>query len=161
MAAELPRTFEALAKCGDYARWAGPLAQGPAPQARTPRRRQLEGDGPPRDRADREGARLAKLDADEQHVYDLVARRFLGAFQPDAEFDDTTLVVRVGGVNPSAAAPALPEPSAAAGGPDEGARAGPSARRNDDRGARCPSRPTASTPAAACEGARGGKRSRA
>src|SRR5213076_505758 len=36
------------------------------------------------------------LGRDEQRVFDLVVRRFLGAFYPDAEFANTELVVRVG-----------------------------------------------------------------
>ncbi|MEZ4407124.1 MAG: DNA topoisomerase [Polyangiales bacterium] len=36
------------------------------------------------------------LDGDEARLYDMVARRFLGAFFPDAEFDQTTVTVRVG-----------------------------------------------------------------
>jgi DNA topoisomerase-3 len=36
------------------------------------------------------------LDRDEQRIFDLVVRRFLGAFYPDAEFASTELVVRVG-----------------------------------------------------------------
>jgi DNA topoisomerase-3 len=40
------------------------------------------------------------LARDEQRVFDLVVRRFLGAFFPDAEFAQTEVVVRVGGDNP-------------------------------------------------------------
>lgn len=36
------------------------------------------------------------LSADEARLYDLVARRFLSAFFPDAEFDHTTVTLRVG-----------------------------------------------------------------
>src|SRR5581483_2401700 len=41
-------------------------------------------------------ARLQALDRDERRIFDLVVRRFLGAFHPDAEFASTELVVRVG-----------------------------------------------------------------
>lgn len=40
---------------------------------------------------------LSSLGRDEARVYDLVVRRFLGAFFPDAEFAHTEVVVRVGG----------------------------------------------------------------
>ncbi len=45
------------------------------------------------------------LERDEQRLFDLVARRFLGAFFPDAEFAVTTALVRVG--KPGGKAPAL------------------------------------------------------
>ncbi len=38
----------------------------------------------------------ATLGRDEQRIFDLVVRRFLGAFYPDAEFAQTEVVVRVG-----------------------------------------------------------------
>lgn len=41
-------------------------------------------------------ASLDALDRDEARLYELVARRFLGVFYPDAEFSLTTAVVRVG-----------------------------------------------------------------
>jgi DNA topoisomerase-3 len=51
------------------------------------------------------------LDRDERRVFDLVARRFLGAFHPDAEFAVTEVVVRVG--TPEAAGQARPPGRAA------------------------------------------------
>ncbi|MBL8680807.1 MAG: topoisomerase C-terminal repeat-containing protein [Myxococcales bacterium] len=45
------------------------------------------------------------LAPDERRLYDLVARRFLAGFFADAEFDDTTVVVRVGAAG--ASVPAL------------------------------------------------------
>jgi len=42
------------------------------------------------------GADPARLSPDEARVYDLVVRRFLGVFYPDAEFDLTVVVVCVG-----------------------------------------------------------------
>ena len=48
---------------------------------------------------------LDALSADERRIFDLVARRFLGAFHPDAEIALTEAVVRVGepdGVDPAA-----------------------------------------------------------
>jgi DNA topoisomerase III len=53
---------------------------------------------------------LGALSRDERRVFDLVARRFLGVFFPDAEFAATEVVVRVGA---SSARP--PDPAAAAG----------------------------------------------
>jgi DNA topoisomerase III len=49
------------------------------------------------------------LSRDEQRVFDLVVRRFLGVFYPDAEFAQTEVIVRVG---PDETAPA-PAPAAA------------------------------------------------
>mgnify|MGYP000023540864 CR=1 FL=1 len=39
---------------------------------------------------------LESLERNERRIYDLVVRRFLGAFYPDAEFAQTEVVVRVG-----------------------------------------------------------------
>jgi DNA topoisomerase-3 len=47
------------------------------------------------------------LDRDHQHIHDLIVRRFLGAFFPDAEFALTSLTVLVG---PDAPPPPLPDP---------------------------------------------------
>jgi DNA topoisomerase-3 len=41
-------------------------------------------------------AKLDSLERDERRIFDLVVRRFLGAFYPDAEFAQTEVVVRVG-----------------------------------------------------------------
>jgi DNA topoisomerase III len=52
--------------------------------------------------------RLDDLPRDERRIFDLVARRFLGAFHPDAEFALTDVVIRVG---PAASEPRVaPEP---------------------------------------------------
>jgi len=42
----------------------------------------------------------AGLSRDEQRIFDLVVRRFLGAFHPDAEFATTEAIVRVGDAGP-------------------------------------------------------------
>ena len=47
----------------------------------------------------------ASLGRDEGRIFDLVARRFLGAFYPDAEFAQTEVVVRVGADSAEKAAP--------------------------------------------------------
>ncbi|MBC8133739.1 MAG: hypothetical protein H7X95_12215, partial [Deltaproteobacteria bacterium] len=54
------------------------------------------------------------ISPDEQRIFDLVARRFLGAFYPDAEFALTEAVIRVGPSIPPTGAPVL---SAASGPP--------------------------------------------
>ena len=62
---------------------------------------------PPRDRPDRQAACASRRSiATSARIFDLVARRFLGAFHPDAEFALTEVVIRVG-------APAAAEPRAA------------------------------------------------
>lgn len=50
----------------------------------------------------------AQLDRDEQRIYDLIVRRFLGAFFPDAEFALTTLTILVGSEAPP---PTIPDPA--------------------------------------------------
>ena len=51
------------------------------------------------------------LGRDEQRIFDLVVRRFLGAFYPDAEFAQTEVVVRVGSAASEKAAPPAEEPA--------------------------------------------------
>jgi DNA topoisomerase-3 len=56
--------------------------------------------------------RLAGLTREERHLLDLIIRRFLGAFYPDAVFEQTRVVVRVGAPAPApAAAPPGAEPT--------------------------------------------------
>ncbi len=113
VAKELPKLFASLAALPDYAPFAAPLvARPPRPSRRVVDDAKV-GDhhaiiptGKP--------VRLDSLDGDERRLFDLVARRFLGAFHPDAEFAITVAVIRVGA--PSTAA--LPPP------PDEPARDG-------------------------------------
>lgn len=52
------------------------------------------------------------LGRDEQRIFDLVVRRFLGAFYPDAEFAQTEVVVRVGSADGAEQAPAVREEGA-------------------------------------------------
>src|SRR6185503_9586270 len=106
-AKELPKLFGALAALPDYARFAEPLLA--TPPARS--RRAFD---------DRKGSdhhaiiptgkpvRLDELPRDERRVFDLVARRFLGAFHPDAEFALTDVVIRVGAPEKEARADAPP-----------------------------------------------------
>ena len=95
MAKELPKLFGALAALPDYARFAQPLLETPPPQAR----RVFDGSKVSDHHAivpTGKPVRLDDLPRDERRVFDLVARRFLGAFHPDAEFALTDVVVRVG-----------------------------------------------------------------
>ena len=93
--AELPALFEALGAIPAYAAFAARLrAHPPRPGKR------IVDDAKVRDHhAIIPTARLARadgLDRDEQRVFDLVARRFLGAFFPDAELAATEVWIRVG-----------------------------------------------------------------
>jgi DNA topoisomerase-3 len=108
LAKTLPKAFAALADVPDYAPFAQPLIE--APPAR-PRR--VFDDGKVRDHhaiiPTGKPVNLAELPRDERRVFDLVARRFLGAFHPDAEFASTEVVIRVG--VPGAAPTQPPRPA--------------------------------------------------
>jgi DNA topoisomerase III len=95
MAKELPKQFAALAALADYAPFAQPLLA--TPPARS---RRVFDDAKVRDHhaiiPTGKPVNLADLPRDERRVFDLVARRFLGAFHPDAEFALTDVVIRVG-----------------------------------------------------------------
>jgi DNA topoisomerase-3 len=114
LAKTLPKTFAALADVSDYTPFAQPLVD--APPAR-PRR--VFDDGKVRDHhaiiPTGKPVNLAELPRDERRIFDLVARRFLGAFHPDAEFALTDVVIRVGapGAEPTPKRAAQAEPSAA------------------------------------------------
>lgn len=115
MAGELPKLFGALAALPDYARFAQPLLDS-AP----PRSRRVFDDSKVSDHhaivPTGKPVRLDQLSRDEQRVFDLVARRFLGAFHPDAEFALTDVVIRVGAAETRSGAGEAPDPLAA---PDE------------------------------------------
>ena len=95
MAKELPKLFGALAALPDYAPFAAPLLE--TPPARS---RRVFDDGKVSDHhaivPTGKPVRLDELPRDERRIFDLVARRFLGAFHPDAEFALTDVVIRVG-----------------------------------------------------------------
>jgi DNA topoisomerase III len=95
MGAELPKLFGALAHLPDYAPFAAPLLA--TPPAR-PRR--VFDNGKVSDHhaiiPTGKPVQLDELPRDERRIFDLVARRFLGAFHPDAEFALTDVVIRVG-----------------------------------------------------------------
>ena len=82
---ELPKLFGALAALPDYARFAEPLLETPPPRSR-----RVFDDGKVSDHhaivPTGKPVRLEELPRDERRIFDLVARRFLGAFHPDAEF---------------------------------------------------------------------------
>jgi DNA topoisomerase-3 len=109
LARELPKLFGALAALPDYARFAEPLLE--TPPARS---RRVFDDGKVSDHhaivPTGKPVRLDELPRDERRIFDLVARRFLGAFHPDAEFALTDVVIRLG----SPDAPSETEPRAAA-----------------------------------------------
>ncbi len=92
---ELPGVFGALAAVPDYAPFAERLiAQPPRPS------RRVVDDAKVSDHhaiiPTAATARLGGLDRDELRVFDLVARRFLGVFFPDAEIAATEVWIRVG-----------------------------------------------------------------
>jgi DNA topoisomerase-3 len=105
MAKELPKLFGAMAALPDYERFAAPLLE--APPARS---RRVFDDGKVSDHhaivPTGKPVRLDELPQDERRIFDLVARRFLGAFHPDAEFALTDVVIRLGPAEgPSETAP--------------------------------------------------------
>jgi DNA topoisomerase-3 len=116
MANELPKLFGALAALPDYAPFAAPLLESPPARSR-----RVFDDGKVSDHhaiiPTGKPVRLDELPRDERRIFDLVARRFLGAFHPDAEFALTDVIIRVG---PSDSEPrAAAEPRDADAGPDD------------------------------------------
>ncbi|MEO8214422.1 MAG: DNA topoisomerase, partial [Myxococcales bacterium] len=95
---ELPRLFAGLAKLPAYAEFAEPLLGGDA-GALGRSRRIFDAAKVHDHHAIIPTGKVpagAALGPDEQRLYDLVVRRFLGAFHPDAEFALTEAVIRVG-----------------------------------------------------------------
>ena len=95
MAGTLPKIFAGLAELDEYAPFARPLlANQPQPSKR------FFDDSKIQDHhaivPTGKSAKLDALERNERRVFDLVVRRFLGAFYPDAEFAQTDVVVRVG-----------------------------------------------------------------
>jgi DNA topoisomerase-3 len=95
MGKELPKLFGALAALPDYAPFAAPLLEKPPARSR-----RVFDDGKVSDHhaivPTGKPVNLDDLPRDERRIFDLVARRFLGAFHPDAEFALTDVVIRVG-----------------------------------------------------------------
>jgi DNA topoisomerase-3 len=103
MAATLPKIFAGLAELDEYAPFARTLlANQPRPSKR------FFDDSKIQDHhaivPTGKSAKLDALERNERRIFDLVARRFLGAFYPDAEFAQTEVVVRVGRAAESAPA---------------------------------------------------------
>ncbi|CAN5115988.1 hypothetical protein BH11MYX1_BH11MYX1_30440 [soil metagenome] len=95
----LPDLFRAMAALSEYEPFATPLlASPPAPT------RRVFDDAKVSDHhaiiPTGATVRLAALDRDEHRLFDLVARRFLGVFHPDAEFAITETCIRVGAGDP-------------------------------------------------------------
>ena len=109
--AELPAHFAALAALPDYAAFAQPLlAEPPRPG------RRIVDDAKVHDHhaiiPTTTRARPDALDRDERRLFDLVARRFLAAFYPDAELALTEAWIRVGAARPVEPPPAFEPPRA-------------------------------------------------
>ena len=122
LAGEVPKLFAGLVKLPAYAPFVQPLLGGAPPvpgRARRifdPTKVQDHHAIIPTGRVPGEGA----LTQDEARVFDLVVRRFLGAFHPDAEFASTEAVIRVGPMTTTAATTTTGAPSTtAAGAPEE------------------------------------------
>jgi DNA topoisomerase-3 len=117
MATELPKIFASLATLPDYAPFVQPLINRPPP-----RTKRVFDDGKIEDHhaivPTGKAANLGALDRDERRIFDLVVRRFIGAFHPDAEFALTDVVVRVGAAG--GPPPALPEPDRPSAGKGDG-----------------------------------------
>ena len=95
MAATLPKIFAGLAEFDEYASFARTLlANQPRPSKRFFDDSKIQDHHAivPTGKA----AKLEALERNERRVFDLVVRRFLGAFYPDAEFAQTEVVVKVG-----------------------------------------------------------------
>ena len=95
LAGELPQLFGALGQVADYAPFVAPLLAGPVP-----RPRRVFDDSKVHDHhaiiPTGATVHLDSLDRDERRLFDLVARRFIGAFHGDAEFAVTEAWIRVG-----------------------------------------------------------------
>jgi DNA topoisomerase-3 len=96
LADEMPKLFRGLAQVPEYAPFAQVLlAAGPPPRSK-----RVFDDGKVTDHhaiiPTGKAVRLETLSTDERRVFDLVVRRFLGVFFPDAEFALTDAVIRVG-----------------------------------------------------------------
>jgi DNA topoisomerase-3 len=121
LAATVPRLLQTLAALPDYAPFARRLLDTPA--ALTGNNRRIFDDSKVEDHhaiiPTGKPVDLAALDRDAQRVFDLVARRFLGAFFPDAEFASAEAIVRCGPLPPGSEGKSPPEPAAGEGGAAE------------------------------------------
>jgi DNA topoisomerase-3 len=105
MAATLPKIFSGLTELDDYTAFAQHLQATP----QRPSKRFFD-DTKIQDHhaivPTGKTVRLETLERNERRIYDLVVRRFLGAFYPDAEFAQTEVMVKVG---PGEASPPAPK----------------------------------------------------
>ena len=96
VAKELPKLLAALGGVPDYAPFVAHLTAHPP----RPSRRVVDDSKVSDHHAiipTGKPVRPGSLDVDERRLFDLVARRFLGVFYPDAEFAVTEAIIRVGG----------------------------------------------------------------
>jgi len=109
MMKEMPKVVGGMAKMADYAGFAKALLDSPPPMTRRVFDDSKVSDHHaiiPTGRA----IDPASLSRDEHRIFDLVVRRFLGVFYPDAEFAQTEVIVGVGpAALASPLAPAAPE----------------------------------------------------
>jgi DNA topoisomerase III len=95
LAGEMPKLFAGLAQLPDYAPFAQTLLGTPPAKSK-----RVFDDAKVHDHhaiiPTGKAVRLDALQVDERRVFDLVVRRFLGVFYPDAEFALTDVVIRVG-----------------------------------------------------------------
>ena len=103
-AAELPKIFRGLTKLPEYTSFAEPLLTdaSSAESTKTPAlSRRVFDDAKVHDHhaiiPTGKVPASSALSQDEQRIFDLVVRRFLGVFHPDAEFALTDVIIRVGG----------------------------------------------------------------
>jgi DNA topoisomerase-3 len=109
--AGLPRLFAALAHSPLYAPFVRPLLGDKAPRVAG---RRIFADHKVSDHhaiiptaVEVTAARVASLSEGERRIFDLIARRFIAAFYPDAEFRDTQVRLRVAAAAAAAVRPAL------------------------------------------------------
>lgn len=103
LGAELPKLFRGISQIPEYAGYTQRLIDQPPARSR-----RVFDDGKVQDHhaiiPTGKTVRPEALATDERRIFDLVVRRFLGVFYPDAEFAMTDAVIRVGQVASEAAA---------------------------------------------------------
>jgi DNA topoisomerase-3 len=110
MVKEMERILGGIRKIADYAGFARPLLDNPP----RPSKRVFDDSKVSDHHAIIPTGKAVdpkSLGRDEQRIFDLVVRRFLGAFYPDAEFAQTEVIVRVGSAASEKAAPPAEEPA--------------------------------------------------